>query len=94
MVYKTILVMLPLMRPSMVYMPHLACLGQMLEKGKKFAIEIFPEGLVLGRDCPNPLNLHIFSFIVSSVFGEFFVNSTDTHNGSHISLSHTVHNGD
>ena len=67
----------------------LAYLGQMLEKG---GIGIFPKRLVLNRDSPNPLKLHIyiyiFSFIVLSVFGKFFVNSTDIY----VSLSHTVHN--
>ena len=32
-------------------MPHLAYLGQMLEKEGEFGIGIFPEGLVLSRDC-------------------------------------------
>ena len=36
-------------------MPHLAYLGQILEKGGKFAVIIFPERSVLSRDCPNPL---------------------------------------
>ena len=68
--------------------PHLAYLGQILEKGGGFAVRIFPEGLVLCRDCPNLLNHILLSFIVLSVFGKFFVNFTD----NHISLSHTVHN--
>ena len=32
-------------------MPHLAYLGQMLEKEGEFGIGIFPEGLVLSLDC-------------------------------------------
>ena len=34
-------------------MPHLAYLGQMLEKEGEFGIGIFPEGLVHSRDCQN-----------------------------------------
>ena len=34
-------------------MPHLAYLGQMLEKEGEFGIGIFPEGLVLSWDCQN-----------------------------------------
>ena len=34
-------------------MPHLAYLGQMLEKEGEFGIGIFPEGLVLSQDCQN-----------------------------------------
>ena len=34
-------------------MPHLAYLGQMLKKEGEFGIGIFPEGLVLSRDCQN-----------------------------------------
>ena len=34
-------------------MPHLAYLGQMLEKEGEFGIGIFPEGVVLSRDCQN-----------------------------------------
>ena len=37
-------------------MPHLAYLGQILEKGGGFAVGIFPEGWVLSRDC----HTHIF----------------------------------
>ena len=33
--------------------PHLAYLGQMLEKEGEFGIGIFPEGLVHSRDCQN-----------------------------------------
>ena len=36
-------------------MPHLAYLGQMLEKEGEFGIGIFPEGLVHSRDCQNEL---------------------------------------
>ena len=32
-------------------MPHLAYLGQMLEKEGEFGIGIFPKGLVLSLDC-------------------------------------------
>ena len=70
-------------------MPHLAYLGQMLEKGGGFVVGTFPKGLVLSRDCPNPLKLHIYSLLLCQVVKcLWFVNSTDTH----ISLSHTVHN--
>ena len=34
-------------------MPHLAYLGQMLENEGEFGIGIFPEGVVLSRDCQN-----------------------------------------
>ena len=34
-------------------MPHLAYLGQMLEKEGEFGIGIFPEGVVLSQDCQN-----------------------------------------
>ena len=40
-------------------MPHLAYLWSMLEKrreGGEFAIKVFPMGLVLSWNCPNPLN--------------------------------------
>ena len=39
-------------------MPHLAYLGQMLEKEGGFGIGIFPEGLVLSRDCQNESKIH------------------------------------
>ena len=39
--------------------PTLHTWGQILEKGGGFAVRIFPEGWVLSRDCPNPLN-HIY----------------------------------
>ena len=39
-------------------MSHLAYLGRMLEKGGGFVVRIFLEGLVLSRDCPNPLKWH------------------------------------
>ena len=60
-------------------MPYLAHPGQMSEKRGGFVFEIFPKGLVLSQDYPNPLKLNIFfTFVVLNVFGKFFVNSTQT----------------
>ena len=49
-----------IMRPQKCIngIPHLAYLGRMLEKREGFALRIFPEGLVLSWDCPNPLKWH------------------------------------
>ena len=53
-------------------MPHLANLGQMLEERGGFAVRLCPEGLV------GIVTIHsncIFSFVMLSVVGQFFVNS-------------------
>ena len=65
-----------MLRSCVFVLPHLAYLGQMLEKGGGYVIRIFPDGLVLS---PNPLKWHIlFTFVVlKNVFVSHTVHNRD-----------------